>query len=309
MILTETNPPWLDADAYIAFLNGGFKNQWDRNSFRWYLRRPFNGRGTDIVVRSEGADILAGAAFCYRQVAGSDGAPLDVCIMSAGTTKGGERRRGHYAALLEAGIELCRKRACAALLGFVTRDNGSARGLLQIGAYAVPTHYLAFDPSICRNRGKQSKAPRRVSPDELTVLLSNAGGLPPTHDNQHLRFHYPSFLDWLQQFVFRTHHVSGYRLAHDALALVETVGDTDRLQWLSCPLERKISHIATLAAASRRLGRRFFMYSTDALLADAAARTGARERGGYLMVLPIEMTPQAHALGSHRWALQSGDRM
>ena len=90
----------------------------------------------------------------------------------------------------------------------------------------------------------------------------------------------------MRQFVRRPHPVRAVRLSLDSHALIERVGDTDRLQWLAGPHHRFSSNIASLVATSRASGRKFFMYTLDPLQAAAARRTGLKIRNGYLMLLP-----------------------
>jgi hypothetical protein len=142
-----------------------------------------------------------------------------------------------------------------------------------------------------------------VRPDASLRRLEDTG--PRT-----VRIHYPDWQDWQQQFVQRPHPVCAIRLAHDAVALVESVGDTDRLQWLGCPRRKSTASLSALVARSAALGRQFFMYTLDPLMAAAAGRLGLRLRGGRLMLLPL-----AHGAADWRqlaegsWQLQSGDRM
>ena len=315
MTVTELNPTWLDPDRYIEFLNRGFRGQWDRASYDFYLRRSFAGKPTDIGVRAVGSEVLSGVSFCYRQLRVASDAPLDVCIMSAGTTLPAERGRGHYAQLLRTGLELCRARSCAAILGFVTRENASGRGLMRLGAYSIPSFYMA---SRSNRAARRPAAPQRIA----HIARSTALGMRFEHvadagwirrfeaSSQQVRLHYPRAEDWLQQFVQRPNPVRMLRLAHDALALIETVGTTDRLQWLGCPDDKRIACVAMLAACSAGAGRQFFMYTLDPLLAAAAQRCGLTLRGGRLMLLPLDHDAADWAkIAAAPWRLHSGDRM
>jgi hypothetical protein len=309
MIATQLNPPWLEPTQYIDFLNAGFPGQWDRASFDFYMARGFLDRRTDIGVRAAGGRILAGVSYCYRQItvgqntAGRDG-PIDVCIMSAGTTLPSERGRGHYRELLQTGIDLCREKSCAAILGFVTRENGSARGLQRLGAYSIPSFYVVSAQRKIKGRRALRLASRRIDPADVAFRPTDFAV------RAHVRFHYARHRDWLQQFVHRANPVRAVRMAHDATALVETVGSTDRLQWLGCPAPRVAACIAQLAAASHAANRKFFMYTLDPLLARSAARLGLSIRAGLLMVLPVDHTrADWRQLAGAKWGLQSGDRM
>lgn len=322
MISTQINPAWLDADDYIAFLNRGFADQWTRSTYEWYLRRSFNGKAPDLGVRCEGRRILAGVTYGYRQIKIGTMDAIDVCVMSAGTTLLDERRKGHYHALLEAGLELGRRKSCAALLGFVTRENGSGRGLQRLGAYAIPGFYLmsggrthALERPVRRTarsapciRRTVRCGPRPPSPADILRLRRHVDA------PDRVRFHYADPGAWMEQFLRRPHPVRVQRLAQDSIAIVEQVGDTDRLQWLGCPPDQAIARLSTLVRASSAMQRRFFMYTLDPRLARAARRLGLTTVHGYLMVLPTQVSDGCppdiwESLSRSAWDVQSGDRI
>ncbi len=312
MITTQLNPAWLDPAAYLEFLNSGFPGQWDRASLEFYTGRSFLGRSADLGVRADGRRILAGVSYCHRQIRHAADEPIDVCVLSAGTTLESERGRGHYRGLLETGIELCRARSYAAILGFVTRDNGSGRGLERLGAYSIPSFYIVSNarrpgPRRRRRLRGQPRLPGRPPFLEPTILVQQP---VPALETGIVRFHYPSRHEWLQQFVSRPNPVRALRIAHDATAILESVGSTDRLQYLSCPRDKAIGSLATLAAASSSAQRSFFTYTLDPLLARAAARLGLAIRAGFLMLLPVDRTrADWAALAAADWRLHSGDRL
>jgi GNAT superfamily N-acetyltransferase len=314
---TEINPPWLDPGHYVEFLNRGFSGQWDRASYDFYLGRAFNGARSDLLVRAVGTRILAGISLCYRQVHLDGGSPIWVCVASTTTTLPAERRCGHYGALLEAAVERCAERGCAALLGFVTHGNGSGRGLTRMGARAIPSFYVVSSEASGRVSATRARPERR----RLVSIEGHAAVatlLPPIASRiqrfanppavPRARFHYERPEDWAQQFLCRPHPVRALRLSHDSYALIEAVGTTDRLQWLACPHSKMTAHTAALAAASAAAGRKFFMYTLDPLLAQAAHRSGLEIRRGYLLVLPLDLSA-GRGLASALWTVQSGDRL
>jgi hypothetical protein len=308
---TEINPAWLDGERYVAFLNDVFPGQWSRAAYEWYAARTFNHRASDILVRARGQRILSGMALCYRQVRAGGEAPLEVCVISAAGTLPGEQRHGHYAELLLAALERCRDRACTAVLGFVTSQNGSGRGLIRLGARPVPSFYIA---SAGRPR-VQSGPPRLQRKAQVRALLPALEQQRQWDEGRRQadavgHFHYEHREDWSKQFLERPHAVQILRLSHDSMALIEAVGATDRLQWLSCPRERTARHIGDLARASARRGRNFFMYSLSPYEADAASRAGLRIRDGYLMILSTGRSGRdAERLGRAAWEVDSGDRV
>jgi len=302
MITTQLNPGWLDPTAYIEFLNGGFPGQWDRASLEFYAGRSFLGRATDIGVRTEGGRILAGVSYCYRQIRWGAGEPLDVCVMSAGTTLPSERGRGHYRELLHTGVELCRAKSYSAILGFVTRENGSGRGLTRLGAYSIPSFYIVSSDRPAGRRPQSPLSAARV-PD---LLKSRKLNYPATQ----VHFHYPNAREWLTQFIQRPNLVRAVRVSHEASAILESVGATDRVQWLGAPRDKAIASLSRLAAASTAARRKFFMYTLDPLLAAAAVRLGLSIRAGLLMLLPIDAhRTDWQKLAGAEWCLHSGDRL
>ena len=319
-LATLVDPDWLDPTSHLAFLKASFPGQWDRAAYDWYVARAFNGRRSEVLVRAEGTRILAGVTLCYRQISVAASPPMDVCVLSAGATVSSERGRGHYDSLLHAALARAREKACGALLGFTTRDNGSARGLIRLGARAIPSFYIVSDdrPRMRGRSPSRAAASRRRAPVHRQRAVDSAFArlarrrvvLPAPSNASQVRFHYERTEDWSQQFIHRPHAVRAIRLAHDSLALIETVRDTDRLQWLDCPDGKAVANIAALVAASAVTARKFFMYTLDPRQAAAARRVGLGTRGGYLLMLPTGHSSAgcdrlAHAV----WRVQSGDRL
>jgi GNAT superfamily N-acetyltransferase len=313
-VRTLCNPAWLEPARYVSFLNKVFPGQWDRRSYDWYAGRSFGGRSSDILVRADDTRILAGMALCFRQVIAGSGEPIDVCVISAAATLPSERSQGHYALLLEAAREHCRSVGYVALFGFVTRDNNSRKGLLRLGAHEIPSFYVTSVKPCWQG-------PRKVSPIKSRALpprrRSSTVPAPPrlgaasnASAGQGARFWYPSAEDWQQQFLRRPNPVRAMTLAHDSIALVETVRSTDRLQWLACPRGKLNASIARLSTLSAGAGRAFFMYTLDPLQAAAAQRAGLKILPGYLMMLPTGLHSAAwQALTQATWQVQSGDRV
>jgi len=318
MISTHVNPPWLGPNDYVEFLNRCFPGTWNQESFHWYLRRCFGGQATDIAVRSDGTRLLAMVAVCYRRVLAPDGQDIKVGIMLAGGTAPFEQRRGHYSALMQASLDIGRERGCEALLGFVTRQNGSGRGLSRLGAYSVPSFYITSRTARRPRRAvRWSAAARRFKASALghPALLAQAAQMAQVAQGarklRHVSIRYEDPADWVQQFLRRSHPVRICRPTHDSAALLESVGNTDRLQWLHCPEHRTIATIASLAEASARADRDFFMYTMDPLLARATQRIGLKVRDGFLKILPVHRSAadSVKHLSMQPWRLQSGDRM
>jgi hypothetical protein len=316
----QINPPWLERSRYIEFLNQIFPGQWNPAAYDWYMARGFNAHGSDILVRAEGTRVLSGATLCYRQIVLGTEAPIEVGVLSAGGTLPAERGCGHYPAILQTAIQRCREKGCVAVLGFVTRNNASGRGLIRIGARAIPSFYLVSSDLARPTRGWQARplrfmcsGPSRRSGTlmeafeslaRFTVHGSEAAGAPWAH------FHYERAEDWRLQFLHRPHAVRVARLAHDSYAAIESVNGTDRLQLLVCPDRKRAGHIASLAVASAAAGRKFFMYTMDPAEVTAARRSHLRIRAGYLMLQPTGVAGVGwDRLAGADWRVQSGDRM
>jgi GNAT superfamily N-acetyltransferase len=306
---TEVNPPWLAPGDYVAFLDRVFPGQWDLRAYDWYIARGFNSRHGDLLVQAEEGRIRAGIALVPRQVVVDDRAPIDVGILGAAGTLPEERARGRYAQLLETAIECGRQRGYAALLAYTTADNASSRGLLRIGARAIPSFYVF---SAGRTPGvPRAAATMRVALDDVVPQLNGWRPHPRlTSGAATARFHYADRGDWEQQFLHRPNGVRAARIRHDSLALLESVDSTDRLQYLACPEEKRVASVAALAAASRASGRRFFMYTLEPSEAAAARRLGLRTRDGHLLLLPTGRGKRHwEALTAAHWHVQSGDRL
>jgi len=321
VLSVQVNPQWLDAASYLALLNRAFPGQWSRAAYDWYIARRFAGVGSDILVLTEGRRVLAGLALCHREAIVGSSNRIRVRVICAAATLPAERGRGHYGRLLTAARERCIEEDYVALLAFVTRDNISTRGLLNRRAHAIPSFYLTsvhrrpWNPSRLVSspdaRWTPLAADRHVRLDAREPNLAHDGGASAGAScAPHARFHYECADDWRRQFIDRPSHVRAIHLAHDCTALIETVGSTDRLQWLGCPRDKACHSVATLAKASAAAGREFFMYTLDPVLAVAANRARLRTRPGYFILWTTGPHPrQWNTLVNASWQLQSGDRV
>jgi GNAT superfamily N-acetyltransferase len=306
MSRVELNPEWLDPAGHIGLLNQGFHGQWCRATYEWYITRPFQGVESDTLAVTDGRRALSVITLSYRQVCNDPNFPIDVGVIGSTVTLPSERGRGHYGRLLEAVRERAARKGYVAIIGFVTRDNVSAKGLSRRGAIAIPSFYLV-SPS---GRRPVSRPARdrlaSCAPERLTAALAHR----ECQHTQGMRFLYSRSGDWRRQFIDRPGAVRALRPTHDSLALVETVHDTDRLQWLACPRGKVTGAIARLAAASAAAKRQLFLYTLDPLLAAAARRIGLRMRPGYLMLWPTGHRTEAwNRLANASWTVQSGDRL
>jgi hypothetical protein len=301
------NPGEIDAEAGPAFLTQCFGTRWTEVMYRWYLRRSFGGELPDRLILMSGARAVAACGEVYRRLRTQDGEIHRVGVATAGGTLPGARGRGYYARVLQAAVERSAARGCAALLGFVTADNTSGRGLLRLGATAVASAYIVSrDRAPCPQTGTLQLRDARVADDwparaaaRLPAAAAPAG------------FHYPDASAWRSQMVDRPHGVQTLRIGATCRAVIEGVGDTDRLQWLDGDVRERLAAIRAIVARARCRRRKFFMYSTCPHEAAAARRLGLAEHPGYMLALALQA---GHASTVRDWAnmswrVQSGDRM
>jgi hypothetical protein len=301
------NPPGTEAVAGAAFLARCFASPWTQDMVRWYLQRDFDGESPDRVLLMDGVRVVASCGLAYRRLRTSDGRTHLVGIVVAACTAPGERGRGCYAHLLQAAVERCAQRGCTALLGFVTADNATGRGLLRLGATAVPSLYIS-------SRGGAWQAMASVQPLRASAVLNDwlqRAGARLRFLGGEAGFHYPDLRAWRSQMLARPHPVEALGVGESGHALIERVGRTDRLQWLDTLPRERTAAVRTLVAAARRHGRHFFMYSTRRDDGVLARRLGLAARPGFMMAL----APQARhvatvrAWAAMRWHVQSGDRL
>lgn len=301
------NPQGMNAEIGVRFLERCFGTQWTEAMYRWYLQRPFGGEAPDRVVLMDGERVVAGLGLAYRLLRTPDGTVHRVGIMVAGTTLPGERGRGVYAHMLRAAAARCAVRGCTAALGFVRADNASGRGLQRLGATAVPSAYIASQGA--------SRIPGiavlRVYRATVTDGWLERAGAPSRNAPVEGGFHYPDARAWRSQMVDRPHPVESLRIGSTCRALVECVGQADRLQWLDGDPRERVAAIRAIAAHAHRRKRHFFMYSTRPGDAEAARRLGLVARPGYMMALALETRHEATVRGwaALPWHVQSGDRM
>jgi hypothetical protein len=301
------NPQGMDADIGVRFLARCFGARWSEAMYHWYLQRSFGGQSPDRLILMDGERVVASCGLAYRLLRTPDGTVHPVSVVVAACTLPGERGRGCYARVLQAAVDRSALRACTAVLGFVTADNATGRGLRRLGATAIPSAYIA------------SHGCARV-PGTVTLRLCSAHATAgwPAHASARLLnppaqagFHYPEASAWASQMVDRPDPVESLRVGTSCRALIERVGDTDRLQWLDGAPRERVAAIRAIAAHAHRRKRHFFMYSTHPGDAAAARRLGLLARPGYMMALAPETRhePTVRGWATMSWHVQSGDRL
>lgn len=302
------NPEGVDGEVGPAFLTRCFASRWTEVMYRWYLQRSFAGEPPDRLILMEGACPVAACGVVYRLLRTADGELPRVGIAVAGCTLPSARGRGCYVRVLKAAVDRSAVRGCAALLGFVKADNASGRPLERWGAAVIPSSYI-----VSRNRAPVT----RVG----TLQLRDAPVADDWADRAEARvravapraagFHYPDASAWRSQMIDRPHGVHSVRIGATCRALIESVDDTDRLQWLDGDERERLPAIRALVERARRRGRKFFMYSTCPHEVAAARRFGLATYPGYIMALALQARSACAVRdwASLSWRVQSGDRM
>lgn len=301
------NPSGIDAEIGPAFLTRCFAARWTDAMYRWYLQRSLGGEAPDRLILMDGACAVAGCGLVYRQLRTPDGEVHRVGVVVAACTLPSARGRGCYARVLQAAVDRSVARGCAALLGFVTADNATGRGLRRLGAAAIASAYI-----VSRHRAPVPEAgilrlrDAKVADDwpARAAARQHAGAAPAG-------FHYPDGRAWRSQFVDRPYGVQTLRIGATCRAVIEGVDGTDRLQWLDGDVRERQAAIRALLARARRHRRKLFMYSTCPHEAAAARRLGLAAHPGYMMALALQAGHAATVRDweTMPWRVQSGDRM
>lgn len=292
--------PGLQGDTYLRCLNSCFPNQWNAARMSWFMERPFGGRKPDTIAVDVDGQMVAGIGLNYRQLALPGGRLVDVVILTAAWALPNHQGRGHFQRLVRAAAARATEGGCAAMLSFVTADNASCILLRRMGAFEIPTRYLSATANAQQLEAGKPLAARQVE----TPRWQPAG-----RDAIHV--HYRNRDDWRAQLVDRPDPTSAWRIA-DTTIILERVGDTDRLQYVSDP-DVGEDLVTALAQRATRNGRHFFHFTTNLALAEKAERNGLQARPGNIMVNVLD---EAHAreelatmLKTAPWHIDPGDRM
>jgi hypothetical protein len=306
-VTVRVNPDGMDATIGVDFLSRCFGAQWSTAMYRWYLQRSFNGNETDRLILTDGDEVLGGCGLAYRLLRTPDGVLHPVSVVTAACTAPEQRGRGHYARFLQAAREHSALRGYTALLGFVTANNATGRGLLRLGATAIPSVYIV-----------SRRVPRlsRITPLRTCTATVTEGWPARAVSRSYAPdlvagFHYPDARAWWSQMVDRPHAVQCLRVGATCRAIVERVGDTDRLQWLDGDERERVGAIGTIATRAQCAKRRFFMYSTRPGDTAATCRLGLMARPGFMMALAADVRHESTVRGwaALPWHVQSGDRL
>jgi hypothetical protein len=310
------NQPDLEAQIGVDFLVRSYGESWNPATYQWYLKREFHGEAPDRLVLVADRQLLATAGIAYRQLLTPDGTMHRVGIMVAACVPPRERGRGRFVRLWKGAVEYCATRDCTALLGFVTADNASCVILRRARAVQIPSWYVISNYSPLGSTAATPHFADLVA-EAAEVSLSAwpdfaQAALQPQHSNAVCRFYYPSTNAWRSQFIDRPYPVQLLRVGDTGRAIIERVGDTDRLQWLDGHPEEQGAAVAAIVARARRARRRFFMYSTaKPEESDLRKDCGLKARSGFIMAMATrpEHEARVRSWATLPWWVQSGDRL
>lgn len=290
------------AGRYLASLNACFPNWGGETAFRWAFGRTVRGPAADVMMLSEGGELLAGSAVSYRTLRTASGQEALIGIMTGSWTLPAARGRGCFTRVIEESVRLVSDKGGGFLLAFVTETNASFRRLEAAGATLYPTTYLVSAPTEATGAAiacvEHTAADVLAAPErwfEAFEARRAAGS----------RFLYGSAAEWAGQFLGRGGVCSVVELAGLGFACVEQHGDFDRLQGLAP--ERPESHGALVEALRTRAaarGRRVFLFESEG----GATFEGLGSSPGYLTALAAGKV-QVDVTGLGPWRLHSGDRM
>jgi hypothetical protein len=302
------NPPELEAEIGVDFLARSYGECWNPATYHWYLKREFHGEAPDRLVLAEGQQVLATAGIAYRQLRTPDDAIYRVGIMVAACVPPHERGRGRFSRLWKGAVNYCATRDCTALLGFVTADNASCLILRRARAVQIPSSYVISDDPPTES----TVAAPHVTEVAFGAWRDHADGALQSQRSAAIAgFHYPDVNAWRSQFIDRSHPVELLRVGDTSRAIIERVGETDRLQWLDADPEDQGAALTAVVERARRAHRRFFMYSTPALPGSLLRDCGLKVRPGFMMAMPTraEHEPVVRGWATLPWRVQSGDRL
>lgn len=303
MIEVVQNPADMQ-ETYLDCLNRCFAGAWNARSYHWYLNRPFGTRWPDKAGVYENGRLVAGIGINYRQLS-VPGAPVaDIAILTAAWTLPSYQGRWHLARLIDASMRIARDKRCVALLSFVTAENASATILRRKGAVALPARYLFLSPNASLELPKALPPSRIIPTDQLAVRVQA---------NSAVTFHYASEQEWRSQFLHRPSPTAAFDVP-SGVAVVEHVGTTDRLQFLSKPGQDGLTSLLAMANRAQQRKRHFFHFTMSERFAASAADHGFSVGKGYAMVIDLESAsasgPQVvDSLHAAPWEVQAGDRM
>ncbi len=281
------NPPGIKKE-YLCGLNACFGHWGDKKSFDWVFGRKLSFPDTDLmIVTDDNQELLAGSGITYRLLKLPNGNSITIGIMTGSWTLPAARCKGCFTRIIESSLEQTATRGGALLIAFVTQDNASTRRLTAAGSLLVPGYYIFSTPETpCpQNSGRLET----VSPSGDTIAeireISSSAGINRVH------FVYPRTEDFLSQIVDRPDSTTILRDPCGNMAVVESVGETDRLQYLALSTKKPAdvcSFLTSMLAFVLGKERKMFLYTADRTTLDAAQKLGMGHKPGYITLLTAD---------------------
>lgn len=318
------NPPGIE-QLYEENLRTCFPRWGDAAVSHWFFSRTLGGPPADRLVVVDQGMLVAGIGLTHRCLRLANGAKVRVGVLTGAWTLPQARKRGWFSRLSVEALGLGRKKGLAMILAFVMDDNSSSRALARVGFAGVPAWYHRAEPAGRGSRGALDAL--TVSHGEEAQRLAErteAARCGTVH------IAYDTVAEWSSQFLQRPHPTRVVRLAGGGRAVVEAVGDTERIQLLLANGGDARSLLETLRAWCGARGRSAFFYTTGLEASRAAAEAGFESISGCIRVGVADSEVLAAAVGvpsqakyldagslvdPHSawflgsWELQAGDRM
>lgn len=312
--------------VYIECLNACFDGWGGPGMYRWCFARTVGSHPADLMVLEEDGHPIAGSAINYRHVSLANNAAILVAVMTGSWTLPAARQKGCFKRIIQESLALAEERGAALLLAFVTESNPSSRGLEAAGSAMFPTHYL-FSRS--DSPAPQSEASTVIVEDtqptaeiiEDRLSVDRAG---------HSRVAYTA-AQWRSQFLERPYHTELLSIEREGLAVVETKGNSDHVQFISPRGAASFDVcLGALHGRAATRGRQLVLFTTSARWAESCVRAGFERVQGYLTALVADAGILAPAIPGAKgvtldrsrplsdsedpgylgpWDIQSGDRM
>ncbi|MEQ8206561.1 MAG: GNAT family N-acetyltransferase [Woeseia sp.] len=296
------NPEGYGVADYVDLLNRSFNGSWTPRLYHWYMSRPYAGKTPDNGVLMSDGQPVSGAGVVYRQLRDSEGRIIDVGVITGAWTLPEARGHGYFTKVMQESAVHVGAQGCELLLGFVTDDNASGKGMRRAGAYMIPTTYLLSSTTSNPQTKHLEVTPAKVDAGELHALHNRHSAAAG--------YYYQHTDDWRSQFLERTNAVEVLRVGDETIGIVEQTPGTDRLQWLGGDSRTYAACLASLSARAEARGRRFFGFGCGSWLKDCDNYPELEQRGGFITCLPAgEVSPQNAAMLAGPWEVHSGDRV
>jgi hypothetical protein len=283
-------------DEFLKCLNLCFGDWGDRRTYHWYFQRKTAYPDSDLMVLKKNNELVAGSAVTYRKITLPNEAAVTVGIMTGSWTLPKFRGQGCFARIIEESIRLTAKKKGALVLGFGRRENSSFRQFAKAGAALFPTTYLFSTPETKLQAVASKLRPEESSHPVIKKLFERLS----TSGRGYLRFAYSSVEEFSAQFIHRPGETEILGDHYGNFGIVEKKEDTNLLQ-LFLPAANDESGIASALAAflnhSLENGRKLFLYSTRADIAQVGRNLGLGAKEGFLSALIADESTLRKELG------------